>query len=52
MGELTLEGVQSHTEASGPAASVCPVHDMPKARVAVDTDDELIFPKHRRVATA
>jgi hypothetical protein len=52
MGELALEGVKSSTEASGPAASVCPVHDMPTAHVAVDADDELIFPKHRRVMTA
>ena len=52
MGELALEGVKSSTEASGPAASVCPVHDMPTARVAVDADGELIFLKHKRVVTA
>ena len=52
MSELTLEAVLSNTEASGPAASVCPVHDMPTARVAVDANDELIFPKHKRVVAA
>ena len=52
MGELALEEVKSSKDASGHAAAVCPVHDMPTARVSVDADDEIIFPKHKRVVTA
>jgi hypothetical protein len=52
MSELAVEGVQSHTEASEQAAGVCPVHHAPPECVAVDADEELIIPKHRRVVTA
>jgi hypothetical protein len=51
MGELTVEGVESSKEASGHAASVCPVHATDTKRTSVEADDELVFPKHKRVVT-
>ena len=52
MGELTVEGVESSKEANGQAVSVCPVHVTHTKRTSVEADDELVFPKHKRVVAA
>jgi hypothetical protein len=52
MNELMLEVMESSNEASGQEASGCPMHAMRTQRTLLDADDELVFPKHRRVFTS
>jgi hypothetical protein len=52
MNELMLEVMESSNEASGQEVSGCPMHAMRTQRTLLDADDELVFPKHRRVFTS
>jgi hypothetical protein len=49
MNELMLEVMESSNEASGQETSGCPIHAMRTQRTLLDADDELVFPKHKRV---
>jgi hypothetical protein len=51
MNELMLEVMESSNEASGQEAAGCPMHAMRTQHTLLDADDELVFPKHRRVVT-
>jgi hypothetical protein len=51
MNELMLEVMESSNEASGQEASGCPMQAMRTQRTSLDADDELVFPKHKRVVT-
>src|ERR671922_1897663 len=51
MNELMLEVMESSNEASGQEASSCPMHAMRTQRTLLAADDELVFPKHKRVVT-
>jgi hypothetical protein len=51
MNELMLEVMESINEVSGQEASGCPMHAIHTQRTLLDADDELIFPKHKRVIT-
>jgi hypothetical protein len=52
MNELMLEVMESSNEASGQEAAGCPMHALRTQRTLLDADDELVFPKHRRVFTS
>jgi hypothetical protein len=45
------EPMESSNEASGQEAPGCPMHAMHTQRTLLDADDELVFPKHKRVVT-
>jgi hypothetical protein len=51
MNELMLEVMESSSEASRQEASGCPMPALRTQCTLLDTDDELVFPKHRRVVT-
>jgi hypothetical protein len=52
MNELMLEVMESSNEASRKEASGCTMHALRTQRTLLDADDELVFPKHRRVFTS
>jgi hypothetical protein len=51
MDEVMVEAMGSSKEAMSEAASGCPMHAMRTQRTLVNADDELVFPKHKRVVT-
>jgi len=51
MNELATEEMESSKEPIGQEASGCPLQTMQTQRTVLDADDELVFPKHRRVVT-
>jgi hypothetical protein len=51
MNELVFERMESSNEASGQEDSGCPLQALHTQRTLLDADDELVFPKHKRVVT-
>ena len=51
MNELATEVMESSNEPIGQEASGCPLQTMHTQRTVLDADDELVFPKHKRVVT-
>jgi hypothetical protein len=51
MNELATEEMESSNEPIGQEASGCPLQTMHTQRTVLDADDEIVFPKHKRVAT-
>ena len=51
MNELATEEMVSSEEAIRQEASGCPLQTMHPQRTVLDADDELVFPKHKRVVT-
>src|SRR3569832_2511673 len=48
MNNLDLFRAESGCALAGNATAVCPVHTGPQRRRALNADDELVFPNHRR----
>jgi hypothetical protein len=51
MNELTIEEIKSSKAAIRQEVFGCPAHAMHTQRIVLDADDELVFPKHKRVVT-
>ena len=52
MDESTIATGETGKEATGRQAYGCPAHTLPAQRREIEAEDELIFPKHKRVIAA